>query len=152
MRNLPTGSRLYTCPSMDLHPVVRHALPDMHSIMQMQCTRPIPPLLQAIFIHLHVKEVYDHTAGLGAIPDSPEERAKRQKRMARFQDAEPSESPVVVFPFISQYTHLCPLLSRLMTAQKSKTLPCMCSNCKQHLHPPSHHTAECSKCRQHSLI
>ena len=110
MRNLPTDSRLYTCPSIDLHPVVRHALPDTHSIMQVQCTRPITPLLQAVFIHLHVKEVHDHTAGLGAIPDSPEERAKRQKRMARFQDAEPSASPEVVLPSPSQWTHLYPLL------------------------------------------
>ena len=48
------------------------------------------------------------------MPDTPEERAKRQKRMARFQEAEPLTSPEVAVPFCSQCSHC----SSLMTAQK----------------------------------
>jgi hypothetical protein len=44
------------------------------------------------------------------MPDTPEERAKRQKRMARFQEAKPLTSPEVLLPFFGQCTHLYPLL------------------------------------------
>ena len=39
--------------------------------------------------------------GLGAIPDTPEEQAKRQKRMARFQEATQPEAIEVSTPLLS---------------------------------------------------
>ena len=38
---------------------------------------------------------YLHAGGLAAIPDSTEEQAKRQKRMARFQKATDSDQSLV---------------------------------------------------------
>ena len=41
-----------------------------------------------------------HAMGLGAIPDTPEEQAKRQKRMARFQEATQPEATEVSTPLL----------------------------------------------------